>query len=445
MLQRSTERVQAISPVKNRKMATLVPLLKWGRVVDLDQTFVGLRDAAVMGLRTPPSLYVRDWTSDVAECHRLSEQIVEYFESEHRLRNYPGGLCIRFGDKFRSPGLPMSVCHIGSSHPLLQDEHSQQLSKFASLIGARLSPSSSREPWSRLPEMLSEAALTYRRIAADTPQALVQLAVDSITHPSSAYGVAYTRDPKTGEDVDFGRYMRNVSGFAFNFLHVGSPDKKRLTDFSRDFVQAHKELGASMKLIETYYDGPRFLEFAVDAGILWILQITQRREQKSLLSIRRSVSEDWHGAALPLEDWITPGPPLSERTFVWRDASVRISADTDAMAEFALFCCRRAVARGYTILDDWHLILKQDRIPEMDYAAGSPVVLFRTKRSALMGRRYRAPEFEIIFIPLRRSVITLRPFARKIAVVGQMSPIVLRYAVQRAFFMPKLNSQLPLR
>ncbi len=414
-------------------MPVFVPLGQLGPRVDVDQKFVGLRDAAIMGLRTPPSVYIRAWNSGWTDCVHLSDRIIGHFESSHGLSFHAEGLCVRFGDKFRSPKLPHSICFIGALNTLLQEEHQAQLAHYVEAIGAAARVHDLNDNRSCLAAALQAAAIAHHEAGIVSPEAIVQLAIDTVTPPNSAYGVAYTRHPRSGEDVDFGRYMHNVSGYAFNFRHIGSPMKKWLPQFSSDFPEAYWELRTAMRMVEAYYESPRFIEFAVRSKELWILQITRRREQAAHLFSAREIPDEWRSSELTLDAVVSSRSFSVKEVFRYDGGVLQIHSDVRRATRLAVSFCLDQSSKGYKMQGNWSIFLKQGAIPNLDYRAGKPVVLYRARSVALVARQYFKGDFDILYVPHRRAIIAISRNRAIVAVVGTLSPLVLRYAIGRLF------------
>lgn len=406
-------------------MTSFIPLSNLKSGVDVDRKFLGLRDACLIGLRVPPSLFIKGWTEADRDCENLADDVLAWFEKEHGSATQEAGLCVRFGDKFLTPALPPSICHLGSTNPLLQSEHATQIHHFASTLRDDAILSSSSSSRSRLAAALRSAA----RTSTENRQAIIQVAVDTFSRPGSAYGLAYTRNPRTGEDEDFGRYMLNVSGYGFNFLHVGSPQKKWLPELAADLPGAYQQLRCAMGAIEAYYEAPRFVEFGIQAGTLWMLQITRRRELFNSTTVRRSIPDEWMGPELPLALWVSADIP-HQFEFVNSNASaLRIHAAVPDACRLMLSLCRRMSAADSAKVGSWDVFLRPGPVPDLDHGAGQAVVIARTASMALLGRRYRKGAFEIVHVPLRKTVIALDRKDRRAAIVGTLSPLLLRHAL----------------
>ncbi len=86
---------------------------------------------------------------------------------------------------------------------------------------------------------------------------------------NSATGVAFTRDPSTGENVKFGEYLSNAQG---EDVVAGIRTPKKLDDMIEEFPKVHKELINTMEKLENHYRDMQDIEFTVENGKLYLLQ-----------------------------------------------------------------------------------------------------------------------------------------------------------------------------
>jgi hypothetical protein len=393
----------------------------------LNPKFKGLRDATLMGLRVPASLLIESWPDNYCVCYELATEIFARLQSEGSSHE---GLCLRFGDKYGAPNLPPSVCYLGSGDPRLQAEYALQVRSFADAIGIDRAILSGETAQACLAELLQTAGRHLQGQERCGAQCVVQRAIDTITTPLSGYGVAYTRDHRSGEDRDVGRYMWNVSGFAFNHIHVGSSRKRWLPDLLDEAPDAYAQLLCSMKLIEAYYRDIRFLEFAISRGELWIVQITQRREQVHNCSVHsRKLPEEWMHPRLPIEAWTSEIAQSMVRTYTDHGLSLEIFSESTLATEmFARFVRNHRV--GEETSTRWRIFLRKTTIPGPDYSAGSPVEIFRTRSMVLLGRRYLKDGAELTYVPLRSAVIVIDRTNQISVVAGRLTPLVMLYAAR---------------
>jgi pyruvate,orthophosphate dikinase len=85
----------------------------------------------------------------------------------------------------------------------------------------------------------------------------------------SATGVAFTRDPSTGENDKFGEYLSNAQG---EDVVAGIRTPKKLEEMKDEFPKIHKQLIKTMDRLEKHYRDMQDIEFTIEQGTLYILQ-----------------------------------------------------------------------------------------------------------------------------------------------------------------------------
>ena len=115
-------------------------------------------------------------------------------------------------------------------------------------------------------------AITYRRInnIPDFGTAVnIQAMVFGNKGWKSATGVAFTRDPSTGENKNFGEYLTNAQG---EDVVAGIRTPKKLDEMKKEFPKIYKELIDTMEKLENHYRDMQDIEFTIEDGKLNILQ-----------------------------------------------------------------------------------------------------------------------------------------------------------------------------
>jgi pyruvate, orthophosphate dikinase len=145
----------------------------------------------------------------------------------------------------------------------------------------------------------SERAKVYRRlndIPGDWGTAVnVQAMVFGNMGETSATGVAFTRDPATGEHAYYGEYLINAQG---EDVVAGIRTPQYLTRTAREragakqpsmeetLPQVYCELARVFDLLERHYRDMQDIEFTVERGELWMLQTRSgKRTAKAALKI----------------------------------------------------------------------------------------------------------------------------------------------------------------
>ncbi|KWV92936.1 pyruvate, phosphate dikinase [Erythrobacter sp. YT30] len=145
----------------------------------------------------------------------------------------------------------------------------------------------------------SDRAKVYRRlndIPADWGTAVnVQAMVFGNMGETSATGVAFTRDPATGERAYYGEYLINAQG---EDVVAGIRTPQYLTKVAREnagakplsmeeaMPDAYGELARVFDLLENHYRDMQDIEFTVERGKLWMLQTRSgKRTAKAALKM----------------------------------------------------------------------------------------------------------------------------------------------------------------
>jgi pyruvate, orthophosphate dikinase len=120
---------------------------------------------------------------------------------------------------------------------------------------------------------MNDRAMVYRRkygIPHDWGTAVnVQTMVFGNMGETSATGVAFTRDPASGEKVFYGEYLINAQG---EDVVAGVRTPHPIAQLAKEMPEAHKGLLKVRALLEKHFKDMQDLEFTVEANRLYILQ-----------------------------------------------------------------------------------------------------------------------------------------------------------------------------
>jgi pyruvate, orthophosphate dikinase len=146
---------------------------------------------------------------------------------------------------------------------------------------------------------MNARAVTYRRLH-DIPESWgtavnVQAMVFGNMGDTSATGVAFTRNPSTGESKLYGEFLINAQG---EDVVAGIRTPQDITEYARQesgsdkasmetaMPEAFKELTRIYTLLEKHYRDMQDMEFTVEQGKLWMLQTRGgKRTAKAALRI----------------------------------------------------------------------------------------------------------------------------------------------------------------
>ena len=85
----------------------------------------------------------------------------------------------------------------------------------------------------------------------------------------SGTGVAFTRDPATGERVMYGDYLMNAQG---EDVVAGTRNTKKITHLGQEMPAAYAQLLDICDKLERHYREMQDVEFTIERGKLWMLQ-----------------------------------------------------------------------------------------------------------------------------------------------------------------------------
>ncbi len=102
---------------------------------------------------------------------------------------------------------------------------------------------------------------------------------------ASGTGVAFTRNPSTGENVLFGDYLVNAQG---EDVVAGIRTPSHIADLGREFPEAYEEFNQIAQRLENHYHEMQDVEFTIEQGKLWMLQ-TRDGKRTARAAIRIAV------------------------------------------------------------------------------------------------------------------------------------------------------------
>jgi pyruvate,orthophosphate dikinase len=134
---------------------------------------------------------------------------------------------------------------------------------------------------------MGKKAIEYRRIERITTlkgtAVNVQAMVFGNMGEGSGTGVAFTRDPNTGENVFYGDYLINAQG---EDVVAGIRTPEPISRLDTEMPKVYKELMAIREKLETHYKEMQDIEFTVQDGTLYMLQTrTGKRTGSAAVSI----------------------------------------------------------------------------------------------------------------------------------------------------------------
>ena len=141
----------------------------------------------------------------------------------------------------------------------------------------------------------NERAIAYRRlnrIPDDMGTAVnVQAMVFGNLNERSGTGVAFTRDPATGENVLYGEYLLAAQG---EDVVAGIRTPKPIAELEKDMPEVYKQLLEVREKLERHYRDMQDLEFTIEDGKLYLLQ-TRTGKRTGFAAVRIAVEMEREG------------------------------------------------------------------------------------------------------------------------------------------------------
>ncbi len=134
-----------------------------------------------------------------------------------------------------------------------------------------------------------DRAITYRQLN-DIPDDLgtavsIVAMVFGNKGDDSATGVAFTRDPNTGEKRMFAEYLTNAQG---EDVVAGIRTPKAITDLEKQMPEAYRDLVKSAEILEKHYRDMQDIEFTIENGKFYLLQ-TRSGKRSARAAVKMAV------------------------------------------------------------------------------------------------------------------------------------------------------------
>ena len=213
---------------------------------------------------------------------------------------------------------------------LSTEDLKELVGRFKKLIKQRTGKEFPNDPWDQLKgavgavfgSWMNDRAIVYRRkygIPQEWGTAVnVQAMVFGNTGDNSGSGVAFTRDPATGEKVFYGEFLINAQG---EDVVAGVRTPEPVQKLPSHLPAAYKELENIRKTLETHFKDMQDFEFTIQDGKVFMLQ-TRNGKRTGLAAVRiacEMVKEkviDWKTAVnrVPAEQLEQVLAPIFDRT-----------------------------------------------------------------------------------------------------------------------------------
>jgi pyruvate,orthophosphate dikinase len=138
---------------------------------------------------------------------------------------------------------------------------------------------------------MNKRAVDYRRLNHIPEDALLGTAVSVVSMvfgnmgDNSGTGVAFTRDPSTGEKRRYGEFLRNAQG---EDVVAGIRTPESLEGLKKVSEEAYNELFRIFDILEKHYRDMQDVEFTVERGKLYMLQ-TRSAKRTAMAAVKVAV------------------------------------------------------------------------------------------------------------------------------------------------------------
>lgn len=166
-------------------------------------------------------------------------------------------------------------------HQLTAADWREVIARYKTLIATETRQSFPQEPMEQLKMSVravfdswyTDRAIVYRRlnrIPDDLGTAInIQVMVFGNMGKDSGSGVAFTRDPSTGERRVYGEYLTNAQG---EDVVGGIRTPKPIAELAQDLPEAYKQFHDICELLDRHYRNMQDIEFTIERSRLFILQ-----------------------------------------------------------------------------------------------------------------------------------------------------------------------------
>ncbi|MGP8202237.1 MAG: pyruvate, phosphate dikinase [Limisphaerales bacterium] len=252
------------------------------------------------------------------------------------------------------------------------------VNRFKALVKERTGQEFPTDPWEQLKgaigavfgSWMNDRAIVYRRkynIPTEWGTAVnVQSMVFGNTGDRSGSGVAFTRDPASGEKVFYGEFLINAQG---EDVVAGVRTPKPVSELAKIMPEAAAELERVRQTLESHFRDVQDFEFTIEDGKVFMLQ-TRNGKRTGLAAVRFAVEMEKEGL------------------ITWEEAVQRVPAEQldqvlapvfDRAAVKAAKCIARGLPAGPGAATG-RIYFNADRAAEAEHR-GEKVLLVRVETS----------------------------------------------------------------
>ena len=177
---------------------------------------------------------------------------------------------------------------------LTADDLMEMVARFKKLVKERTGKAFPNDPWDQLKgavgavfgSWMNDRAIVYRRkygIPSEWGTAVnVQAMVFGNTGETSGSGVAFTRDPATGEKVFYGEFLMNAQG---EDVVAGVRTPNPVVELKKIMPSASKELERIRGVLEKHFTDMQDFEFTIEEDKVFMLQ-TRNGKRTGVAAVR---------------------------------------------------------------------------------------------------------------------------------------------------------------
>ncbi len=270
---------------------------------------------------------------------------------------------------------------------------------------------------------MGKRAIDYRKQFNITPDMANGTAVNIVTMvfgnmgDDSATGVAFTRDPGTGENTLFGEYLTNAQG---EDVVAGIRTPKPISELQKEMPEIYRQLQELRNRLEAHYKEVQDFEFTIEKGTLYCLQ-TRNGKMNAVARVRSAVEMSQEGLLTREEALLRVEPSILEQLLFPRlDPSYKtpplatgLPASPGAASGHVVFDADRAEALGNA--GEKVILVREETKPEdiHGFFAAQGILTSRggkTSHAAVVARGMGKPcvagaEGIEVDVKLRRAVI----------------------------------------
>ncbi len=231
------------------------------------------------------------------------------YDCERRLIQMYGGIVLKISDKQFEDLLSDKKKERG----VLQDteldakDWMELIKQYRTVVSEFTCKDFPSDPWEQLWGAISSVfdswnnkrAIEYRRfynIPDDWGTAVnVQAMVYGNIRKESATGVAFSRNPATGENVFYGEWLMDAQGEDVVAgirtpcpINIHQKENSKLISFEEEMPDIYSQLLEIREKLEHHYRDMQDIEFTVEKGKLWILQ-TRNGKRTSMAAVKIAV------------------------------------------------------------------------------------------------------------------------------------------------------------